>query len=545
MSNGLPNETLFQSFGQGSPNPTTDLSDKFGKVDDLYPTGLDIPKANKIEEKTKEIAILPIVPKHLYYNFYSMLSKKIYTLFSGNIQYQLSGKANEPNIVFSKGSQYTAYSSQKLYIFSKIHENDLNTDGELVIENLPITNSDKKIFICFPLKTITENVSKHSNLILDQLIQNTLPEQLPEINLNTILPMEDDGIYYETSTAKIVVFQTPLHVFSHFTGFTKGELHELQIKPATVERIRASSNYFSNKSLNISGHLQGPTMLENTTIQGWNTFDTKEGFIEGNDPNAEIKWMECDNVPLDYSEEIPTYQIAAGSVTKDYQTQLLSATINIIWVISIVVFLIFVLPSIYTLFVSRGIVGFTDPVVILDLIRNFEFTWVLLLVIPAFVFIITGSSLLNTCNLSLNDLSSSSDPTQKNMDLLRKCMPNITTTTTSESGKLETKTGSIWPNVFNTNDEVNDAISKIKTQINSQKNLAISGGVILGLWFLATTIMLFYKITNPDFMHLENFKFVDEYTGNRILALPFPPSGKLIAFWKNVFVGNTAKVTPI
>lgn len=511
MSQSLPNDTLFPSFG---------------KVDDLYPLGLDIPKENKKELKP-EIEIIPTVPKHIYYNFYPILSKKIYTLFSGSIQYQLPGKENEPNIVFNEGSQYTTYSSQKLYIFSKIHET--NADGELVVEHRPITNSEKKLFVCFLLKTDYLPAITHSKPVLEKLIEHDTTEGPTEIDLNAIIPTEDECIYYETPTAKVIVFQTPLRVSAHFTGFTQGELYELQTKPREIQRIRASSNYSSQNALKPSSN----------TVTGWNIFENKEGFIEGNE--EDVKWMECDNVPLDYSEEIPTYQVMAGSVTKDFQSQLFGATINIIWMVSIVVILIFVLPSLYTLLVKMGIGSANSYDEVLNLIRNFEFTWILVLVVPALIMIFAGASNIALCNTSLTDLNNSDISSEnKNMEKLKRCLVT--------PPPVATKIGddpTIWPNTLINTDYLNNAVLNVKTKLNSSVQTAIIGGLLLGLWFICFVIMCFYKVLSPDFMHLDaDFKFQDKL-GKKTLAFPMP-SGGLFTFWINIFtkgirVSPTAK----
>ena len=511
MSNAIPNETLFPSFR---------------KVDDLYPMGLDIPKTNDIKIKNIDIPIVSNTPKHVYYNFYPMLSNKINTFFSGNIQYQISGKINEPNVIFSNGSQNSRYTSKKLYIFNKIHENEKNTDGELIIENDSITNSDKKLFICFPLKTNNNPEIIIKNSILDELIQNTTSDDISEINLNSIILKEDDCFYYETSNAKVIVFQTPIVVSSYFTGFTKGELYELQKNPENIEKIHASTNYSSD---NILSNLS-------KMIKGLNIFETKESFIEGiENNNSPIKWMECDNVPLDYTEEIPTYQIAGGSVTKDYQGQLLGATINIIWVVSIIVFLIFILPSLYTLIVRYGIEN--DPELNLELIRNFEFTWVLVLLIPAIIMIFVGALQITSCNNSLKNLNDTNIPLQaKDMDKIKKCLV---------TPPLDPKIGDnyfVWPNYLTTTDYLNNAITNVKKQSASSVYSTSVGGIMLALWSICFVIMCFYKVLSPNFMY-PDFSFIKE-DGRKILALPIP-SSKFFVFWINILTRKKKDVVPV
>lgn len=504
MSNAIPNETHFPSFQ---------------KVDDLYPMGLDIPKTNDIKIKNVDIPIVSNTPKHVYYNFYSMLSTKINTFFSGNIQYQIYGKINEPNVIFRNGSQYSKYTSKKIYIFNKIHENEKNTNGELVIENESITNSDKKLFICFPLKTNNNLEIITKNSILDELIQNTTQDDISEINLNSIILKEDDCLYYETTNAKVIVFQTPIIVSSYFTGFSKGELYELQKSPENVEKIRASSNYSSDNTLSNFSKM----------LKGWDLFETKEGFIEGNETVTE-KWMECDNVPLDYSEEIPTYQIAAGSITKDLQISILGITINIMWFISILIFLIVVIPPIYGFIVKLGIKSEThDNDKKILLIRGFELTWIIVLLIPAIIMISVGVQKTINCGDISSELSDEKISLKdKNMDKLKKCL--IIPPLDKRIGNNKNLTE--WPNELKSTDYLNNAITHVNKEREQSTIITIAGAIILIIWFLCFVIMCFHKTVSPTFIEGVSF----EEKGKKIMALPWPwYFGELITFWKNVF----------
>jgi len=521
MSNAIPNETHFPSFQ---------------KVEDLYPMGLDIPKTNDIIMKNKDITLVSTTPKYIYYNFYSMLSTKINTFFSGNIQYQISGKINEPNVIFRNGSQYSKYTSKKIYIFNKIHENEKNTDGELVIENESITNSDKKLFICFPLKTNNnlEIITKKS--ILDELIQNTTQDDISEINLNSIILKEDDCLYYETTNAKVIVFQTPIVVSSYFTGFTKGELYELQKSPENVEKIRASSNYSSDNTLSNFSKM----------LKGWDLFETKEGFIEGNDEVVIEKWMECDNVPIDYSEEIPTYQIAVGSITKDLQISILGITINIMWFISISIFLFFIIPPMYGFIVKLGIKNLSNNDEKISLIRGFELTWIIVLVIPAIIMISVGVQQTITCGVISSELSDEKIPLKdKNMHKLQKCLitppildkigDDIDITKLPNVDITKLPNVDIWPNELKSTDYLNNAIKHVNKTRENSTNTTIAGAIILIIWFVCFVIMCFHKIVSPNFIDDVSF----EREGKKILALPWPSHiFSLYRFWRNVFSTN-------
>ena len=77
--------------------------------------------------------------KTILYDFPKLPSQKINSIFSGNIQYSVAGKENQPNISVVKKSQKRGFVSKNVYIFSNIHNVSGESDpctGELVIEHL-------------------------------------------------------------------------------------------------------------------------------------------------------------------------------------------------------------------------------------------------------------------------------------------------------------------------------------------------------------------------------------------------------------------------
>jgi hypothetical protein len=93
-----------------------------------------------------------------------------------------------------------SYVSQKIFIKDGVNK-------ELVIENEPITNHNKPIFLHFPLVT---NPTTQPNII-DVLIKE---KKEVEINLNTLLN-DDDNCKISQSMDKIdLYFQTPILIQS-------------------------------------------------------------------------------------------------------------------------------------------------------------------------------------------------------------------------------------------------------------------------------------------------------------------------------------------
>ena len=184
--------------------------------------------------------------KELKYNYYNNLA--VHSKSDNGMHYSFKGKENEPNVfLFDKGD-LKKFVSNSLHILS----NDEN-NGELIIENMPITNFDKNLVVHFPL--ISDSSSKPNDI---DKIMKTLNSN---IEINKLLPQNTDCAYSEKDDKIHVTFVNPIKIRSGFT----------------------------NKD----------------------AFSIKEGFdIFGPDGKkiddiqiAGEQWMECDNVPLD-SEEV-------------------------------------------------------------------------------------------------------------------------------------------------------------------------------------------------------------------------------------------------
>ena len=125
------------------------------------------------------------------YHFPELNSAKLSS--GGKIEYSMFGKENEPNVTYTTQKTNRPYVSNKLSIFSKTHDKYTEVNGELVIENIPITGTGKKLFLCFPIIT---DVKIQPNII-DTLIKKT-EDTIHEIKLDDILPSESECILYET-----------------------------------------------------------------------------------------------------------------------------------------------------------------------------------------------------------------------------------------------------------------------------------------------------------------------------------------------------------
>jgi len=122
-----------------------------------------------------------------------------------------------PNAFFISGEPTVKYISNSLQIYKKTHNiNDIDYDGELVIENNQITNGDSKIYICFPLKTRpNQKPNEIDNIIKKSEVMNS-GELSMTINLNKMFDKLQKYIFYRSGNDIVVVFTQPIKVQSSF-----------------------------------------------------------------------------------------------------------------------------------------------------------------------------------------------------------------------------------------------------------------------------------------------------------------------------------------
>lgn len=129
--------------------------------------------------------------KHIHYDYYNTLAIR-----ASPTKFQFSGKPNEPNVVFTNGTTTTQYVSKEASIVG----------STLIIENEPITNYGKNLFLHFPLVS-DPSVSYNA---IDQMLGSKVGESL-EIWLEPILGRDTNCIY---KADNIAVFQTPIRIQS-------------------------------------------------------------------------------------------------------------------------------------------------------------------------------------------------------------------------------------------------------------------------------------------------------------------------------------------
>ena len=456
--------------------------------------------------------------KLIHYNYYNTYTKRVLSS-STDFQFIYPGKENTPNLTITQGSRNQSYISSKFFIFSKIHKIDnVDFDGELIIENTPITNSNKKLYISFPLKTMP---TLSEDTIIDFILQQTDPNSNVEVNFNDILPNTNACNFYNFGNYDVLLFTTPIPIKSNFFRVSNDNTifsHITNQKFQKIKAVKMNQKYkdavFEDEpvygptgSPNSSGDRRSPRELvvggvnaprpkpklqqqmeqwkqgfdkvllflfsgkmfemmrspqdeQEKKIRKWIkkikskspdswTIKTKvENFVENMTMEDDgDDWMECDNVPIDYSGEIPTYTVNASSKTTDENSNLLLKTLQIFWILFSAALMYVMVPFIYGFLAVRSIlkINSSDVKERLDQITGLEMALSFLIIFPAIVLMIYGY--------------------------------------------VNSKLSSDGHWVFNNQNII---------------NCVVSGGIMMFLWILSFIIIYIKKIQDPNFLGYED-----------------------------------------
>ena len=306
--------------------------------------------------------------KQIQYDYYNNTIKK-----TSDTKSTYSGKENSPNIYFFNSNNKQSFISENVYVF-KNTSNTINNNSygvEVIIVNKPVTNGNK-LFLRIPI-IIDTNVTpnKLSDFINQQKNKKDKYDDIT-LNLNTILSQSDECIFYETkekttrNTSNVVLFTTPIKLNITNTNITNTNITNTNIT-SLLDDIEADKDKY--KTFNIT---------QNSTEVG--------------------QWMECDNVPLDYSEEIPSYNVTIDSKIFKKSSELFMIAMHFLLFIVTISFVYFVIPPIYSLLAARSLytlvsISSDKP---LGRISGMEIAVSILLIIPMIAYIWYGASLSNT-----------------------------------------------------------------------------------------------------------------------------------------------------
>jgi len=344
---------------------------------------------NNIQKSSSESDIKKTTPppqqqisnkKQILFNYYQTFATKLQPSYTGYIHYSLPGKENEPNLTIEN----TNYVSKDLYIFSKIHDypNIEHFDGELVIINTPITNGDKPIYICFPLK-YTPNAPK--NILYQLLSEDDIKNQ--EINMNSILPLDGLAYYYETAYSNILVSHMPIPIAHNFVGFNRGkidDLWELPTSETSIVRLSKKSTYASNIDITSPFTVSIISPPSNKIIEGMEDKKMEDAMCD-----ASYCYFDCAFSDVELKNEVPTYTIKAGSDNISYQEQALNYSVSIVWLITVMLITAYLGPLIFSIIGTRKL-RLNDDEENINILDRIEGGLGQLLLIPGIVLLSVG-----------------------------------------------------------------------------------------------------------------------------------------------------------
>lgn len=209
----------------------------------------------------------------IYFHQYSQTPNN-----GGYVDITFSTPANvvNPNIIYISQGPTLKYKSSKLFVYKKTHFiDDLVFDGEIVIENTPITNNNnEKIYVCIPLKT---NASIQSSDI-DEMISTAdviNPSKISmDINLNDKINKKNPYFYYENGSNKIVVLNTAVEVNTSFENFKTCDLF-----PNYDEKYLILQNITDGFANVVEGFQEGAASIQTCTPIDENDKDVSNGLI--------------------------------------------------------------------------------------------------------------------------------------------------------------------------------------------------------------------------------------------------------------------------
>jgi hypothetical protein len=251
-----------------------------------------------------------------------------------------------PNLIIN----HQKYKTVNLYVLSNSHNTAFT--GELILEHVPITNGNDKVYVCVPLKTQPGNSEQ---TVVDKIIAGAFRTNL-EVNLNPLLvtnkvaKIVSDGLSVVYFSDPILI-STPFYAFANTDNFL----------------FPALSEYVDYDTVNIASPY-------NARIQEGFTLDVVEtdGTDKGNHPTAaQIQSgnqlalggdMIIDCTPVDASDDtvelIPLTTIL-GSANSDVATnQLLNTSLNFFSFLIVICVAVFVSPVVY----RSMFVGFIDKI---------------------------------------------------------------------------------------------------------------------------------------------------------------------------------------
>ena len=274
--------------------------------------------------------------KEIKFNYYNILAIPI----NHNI-YSYIGKPNQPNLLFVDNGNMNSYVSQKIFIKDGVNK-------ELVIENEPITNHNKPIFLHFPLVT---NPTTQPNII-DVLIKE---KKEVEINLNTLLN-DDDNCKISQSMDKIdLYFQTPILIqsdlstknvtegFNSFIAEKKFSEHDWRLSNSTDNFETWRNQKFNELLIEFENGTKTPPSELGFVKEETTTDDLKFFYDNNYQLRSGTQDMDCQEIEVANNPE-KSY-IKVNPLEKEYKDTFIAIIVSFGLLIFVFIYIYFIMNT--------------------------------------------------------------------------------------------------------------------------------------------------------------------------------------------------------
>lgn len=272
--------------------------------------------------------------------------------------YEINISSKQPNLTYSPLNP-SSFSSSYMYLHGVIHNNIANiTDnndsivGELIIEHIPKSSFNHKIYTCYLLENKEESYNDLDKLIT--LTDTNSDENNIRMNLNKLIYKQKRCIHYISGNNHIFVFLNPISINKQSASYVKENLafHTQLFNKSTPEDITMvnldrSRFYKDKKEENVESFIG--SLFGNKNV------------IEGNENMQDI-YIDCQ--PVNESDETDTAYLTKIMNSEDgNQEQLMSfykMSTNFVLFIVIAIVCRFSIPTMYKVVIINNIVRGID-----------------------------------------------------------------------------------------------------------------------------------------------------------------------------------------
>lgn len=241
------------------------------------------------------------------------------------------GKPNEPNVIYSKTGPPQNCQAQNLYIYGKLHDINVDYDGELIIQNQAQT-TQQIIYTIFLLKTWSSIFNNPFDTTLDTFLKNPSSTTLDINSLINQIP--DSYIVYSDQSTIVIIDTNVITIKTDLSEYTS-QIELFNANPTRYSIVQSSD--MSKKSVDKS---------VDKSVEGF-SLDVSGTLI--ND-NANGDYLVCDNLPIDSPAQL-NYVIPgnSGIVNSLIQNSFLTTVLTYIFCFTVFLFVLIAAPLIYRL----------------------------------------------------------------------------------------------------------------------------------------------------------------------------------------------------